>query len=134
MGCLSVIFTYRIHLNFTAKTNVVNREDFLWYHLTKKDMKEICLNPSFVINKLNDSQIFVSSSGLHTQILKAICLVIILLLMSRLIALWSENMFCFQSFIIETCFVAQHMSIFINVPCVLEKNVYSAVWWRNLGY
>lgn len=52
--------------------------------------------------------------------------VVFLLLTFTLIPLWPKNIsvwFQFFSFA-EVCFMAQDMSILVNVPCILEKTIY----------
>ena len=57
-------------------------------------------------------------------------LVIFLLLISGLIPLWSEGRHCIISFLLSLSrwvLWPQMWSVLVNVPCELEKNVYSSV-------
>ena len=98
---------------------------------------QILVSSSFILfQKFKKISLEISSEPMcylevHCLIFKyfeipAICL----LLISNLILLWSENTLCMMSSLLNLlrCVLSPRMwSIFVNVPCELEKNVYSAV-------
>lgn len=83
------------------------------------------LIPCFAINKLYDFQVL--SSDLYTQLFNSTCLVILLIGFQFNYTVVREYvLYDFSPLTaIETYSMTQHMSIFMNVLCVLLKSVHS---------
>lgn len=81
---------------------------------------------SLAINILYDPQILISSLVLHTQFLNATFLVIVLLSISRLMALVIREhvLYDFSPLtIIETCFMAQYVNFYTCSVCARKCSV-----------
>lgn len=82
--------------------------------------------PSLAINILYDSQILISNLVLHTQFLNGAFLTIVLVSISRLVALVIRKhvLYDFSPLtIIETCFMTQHVNFYKCSGCARKCSV-----------
>ena len=130
--------TYSINFRSFSISNVC----FQYYKFLSKHcfycIPQILVNSSFTFIYFKLKKISLESSSEPMCYLEVCCLIfkyfeipaIFLLLICNLILLWSEYTLCMMSNVLNLlrCVLSPRMwSILVNIPCELEKNVYSAV-------